>query len=77
MVGHDAPNALTQAARALIDEIAQRQYGRSEDDTEMDRRLLDRFIGETAKMRQDIARLERLRDELQAELDRLRESREG
>lgn len=72
MVGHDAPNALTQAARALIDEIAQRHYGRSEDDTEMDRRLLDRFIGETTKMRQDIARLERLRDELQAELERLR-----
>ena len=77
MVGHDAPNALTQVTRALIDEITQRKQTISAYDAELNKLMLDRATGENARLRQKLEKARRLAEELLAELEALREPREG
>ena len=77
MVGHDAPNALTQATRALIDEITQRKQTISAYDAELNKLMLDRATGENARLRQELEKARRLAEQLLAELEALREPRKS
>ena len=67
MVGHDAPNALGDQYRALVDAITQR----SPQDTEMDRRIIGQLVAELSRALRQVRLLQHRLSDLEQQLHEL------